>query len=50
MFPNGQGKVSYRIANISNPILQPWAAQRMKKPNEDVRAGKNTVHGACAPD
>ena len=38
--PNGQGRVSYRVADLSNPILQPWAAERMKQPNQDVLAGK----------
>jgi hypothetical protein len=49
--PNGQGQVSYRIADLSNPILQPWAAQRMKKPNEQVRAGKVpfTADSRCWP-
>ena len=49
--PNGQGAVSYRIADLSNPILQPWAAERMKKPNEDVRAGKIpfTADSRCWP-
>jgi hypothetical protein len=49
--PNGQGRVSYRIADLSNPILQPWAAERMKQPNEDVRAGKIpfTADSRCWP-
>ena len=49
--PNGQGKVSYRIADLSSPILQPWAAERMKKPNEEVRAGKVpfTADSRCWP-
>jgi hypothetical protein len=49
--PNGQGRVSYRIADLSNPILQPWAAERMKKPNEEVRAGKVpfTADSRCWP-
>ena len=50
-FPNGQGQVSYRIADLSNPILQPWAAERMKKPNDEVRAGKVpfTADSRCWP-
>jgi hypothetical protein len=49
--PNGQGSVSYRIADLSNPILQPWAAERMKQPNEEVRAGKVpfTADSRCWP-
>jgi len=49
--PNGQGKVSYRVADLSNPILQPWAAERMKKPNQEVLAGKVpfTADSRCWP-
>jgi len=49
--PNGQGRVSYRIADLSNPILQPWAAEKMKQPNDDVRAGKIpfTADSRCWP-
>jgi len=39
--PNGRGKQpTYRVADLSNPILQPWAAEQMKKTNDDVLAGK----------
>jgi hypothetical protein len=39
--PNGRGRQpTYRVADLSNPILQPWAAEQMKKTNDDVRAGK----------
>jgi len=49
--PNGQGRVSYRVADLSNPILQPWAAERMKQPNEEVLAGKVpfTADSRCWP-
>jgi hypothetical protein len=49
--PNGQGRVSYRVADLSNPILQPWAAERMKAPNEEVLAGKVpfTADSRCWP-
>ena len=30
---------TYRIADLSNPILQPWAAEQMRKANEKVLAG-----------
>lgn len=30
---------TYRVADLSNPILQPWAKDRMRKANEDVLAG-----------
>jgi hypothetical protein len=31
---------TYRIADLSNPILQPWAKEQMKKANDEVQAGK----------
>ena len=30
---------TYRVADLSNPILQPWAKDQMRKANEDVLAG-----------
>ena len=38
--PNGQGQSTFRIADLSNPSLQPWVVAQMKKTNEDVLAGK----------
>jgi hypothetical protein len=39
--PNGFGKQStYRVADLSNPILQPWTIPLMKKANDEVLAGK----------
>jgi hypothetical protein len=38
---NGSGRQStYRVADLSNPILQPWTLPSMKKANDDVLAGK----------
>jgi hypothetical protein len=31
---------TYRVADLGNPILQPWAAEQMRKSNEEVLAGK----------
>ena len=31
---------TYRVADLSNPILQPWAREQMRKANEEVLAGK----------
>ena len=31
---------TYRIADLSNPILQPWAREEMRTANEEVHAGK----------
>jgi len=39
--PNGSGRPpTYRVADLSNPILLPWTIPSMKKANEDVLAGK----------
>lgn len=39
--PNGRGRQpTYRIADLSNPILKPWATAQMKKANERVLAGE----------
>ena len=38
--PNGQGQPTYRIADLTNPILKPWVIEQMKKANDDVIAGK----------
>ncbi len=50
--PNNAGtQPTYRIADVSNPNLKPWAAARMKKDNEDVLAGKIafTPRSSCMP-
>src|SRR5258708_5280050 len=41
--PNGQGQPTYRIADLTNPILQPWVVAQMKKTNDDVLAGKKPL-------
>jgi len=38
--PNGRGQPTYRIAELGNPILKPWVAERLKKANDLVLAGK----------
>src|SRR5215471_1690572 len=39
--PNGSGGQStYRVADLSNPILQDWLKPSMKKANDEVIAGK----------
>ena len=44
--PNGGGidfaatHPTYRIADLSNPILQPWVIAQMKRDNDEVLAGK----------
>jgi hypothetical protein len=34
--PNGQGQPTFRIADLSNPILKPWAVEEMRKANQEV--------------
>jgi hypothetical protein len=38
--PNGQGQSTYRVADLTNPILKPWVVAQMKKSNDDVLEGK----------
>ncbi len=39
--PNGFSRQStYRVADLSNPILQPWTIPSMKNANDEVLAGK----------
>jgi hypothetical protein len=38
--PNGQGQPTYRVADLTNPILKPWVIEQMRKANERVLAGK----------
>ncbi len=37
--PNNEGQPTYRVADLSNPILQPWVVEQMKKANDEVIAG-----------
>jgi hypothetical protein len=39
--PNGDGRQStYRVADLTNPILKPWVIEQMKMANDAVLAGK----------
>jgi hypothetical protein len=39
--PNLRGvQPTYRVADLSNPILRPWAIEQIRKANEEVLAGK----------
>ena len=38
--PNSSIQPTYRIADLTNPILKPWAVERMRKSNEEVFNGK----------
>jgi len=48
---NTSGQPTFRIADTSNPILQPWVAARMNKDNREVLAGKFafTARSTCWP-
>ena len=50
--PNGRGvQPTFRIADVTNPNLKPWAAAQMKKENEAILAGKiaYTARSSCKP-
>jgi hypothetical protein len=39
--PNGRGvQPTYRVADLTNPILRPWVVEQMKKANDEVLEGK----------
>ena len=44
-------QVTVRIADLANPILKPWAIERMKKANEDAFAGREAfeARASCRP-
>jgi hypothetical protein len=48
---NGARQETVKIADLTNPILQPWVIERMRKSNEEVLAGKVgfTARGRCWP-
>jgi hypothetical protein len=45
------GQETVKIADLTNPILQPWAREQMRKANEEVLAGKVgfTARARCWP-
>jgi len=50
--PNGGGRQpTYRVADLTNPILKPWAIEQMKKANDEVLAGKTPfrARSSCVP-
>ena len=50
--PNNAGaQPTYRIADLSNPNLKPWARDVMKKDNDEVLKGKIafTARSSCLP-
>lgn len=42
---------TFHIADLSNPILQPWAREELRKRNEHILSGKPgySVQGSCIP-
>ncbi len=48
---NTSGQPTFRIADTSNPILQPWVAARMDQDNREVLGGKFafTARSSCWP-
>ena len=49
--PGGRGSPTYRVADLSNPILQDWVKPAMKKANDEVLAGgvAYRAHERCWP-
>ncbi len=44
---NDQGRqVTFRIADLTNPILKPWAIEKMREQNELAAAGKRAYDTA----
>ena len=49
---NNQGRqVTFRIADLTNPILKPWAIEKMREQNELAAAGKRAyeARASCRP-
>ena len=50
--PNGRGQPSFRIADLANPNIKPWAKEVMKKDIDEILAGKKsafTAQSSCVP-
>jgi hypothetical protein len=50
--PNGLGRqVTFRIADLANPILKPWAIEKMREQNELATSGKRAYEARanCRP-
>jgi hypothetical protein len=48
---NTVGQPTFRIGDVTNPILQPWVVERMRRDNDEVLAGKFafTARSSCWP-
>src|SRR5579871_4448165 len=44
-------QVTYRVADLTNPILKPWVIAAMKKSNDEVLAGRQPFRArtSCLP-
>ena len=50
--PNGGGRqATFRIADLTNPILKPWVIEKMREQNELASAGKRAfeARASCRP-
>jgi hypothetical protein len=50
--PNGGGRqATFRIADLTNPILKPWVIEKMREQNELAAAGKRAfeARASCRP-
>jgi len=50
--PNGGGKqATFRIADLTNPILKPWAIEKMREQNDLAATGKRAyeARASCRP-
>ena len=48
---NSGRQVTFRIADLTNPILKPWAVEKMREQNELAAAGKRAIEAraSCRP-
>jgi len=44
--------VTFRIADLTNPILKPWTIEKMREQNELAAAGKRAyeARASCQPE
>jgi hypothetical protein len=40
---DGPGQVTFRLGNYKDPVLKPWAAEKMRQSNEEVLTGKRDL-------
>ncbi len=47
--PDGPNQPTFRVADLTNPILKPWAVEQMRRANNEVLRGKIPVCAARTP-